>query len=136
MEAHISDVIHKTYMKMYEEGTEAAAVTGIMVECKLGELDLHIVGPCPGGQELVNVQQAQIHRPLLPGKEADELVPVLVGSQAAADSINGWGKEKTCGKIDSIVSVDSLTEDTLGILINALYFNGKWAEPMNSYPSS
>ena len=33
MEAHISDVIHKTYMKMYEEGTEAAAVTGIMVEC-------------------------------------------------------------------------------------------------------
>jgi len=33
MEAHVSDVIHKTYMKMYEEGTEAAAVTAVMVQC-------------------------------------------------------------------------------------------------------
>ncbi len=58
------------------------------------------------------------------------------GSQAAADSINGWVKEKTRGKIDSIVSVDSLTEDTLGILINALYFNGKWAEPFEDWQVS
>jgi len=57
-------------------------------------------------------------------------------SQADAAAINGWVKEKTHDKIDSIVSADGLTEDALAILINALYFNGKWADPFEEWQVS
>lgn len=50
-------------------------------------------------------------------------------SQEDAAAINGWVKEKTHDKIDSIITPDGLTEDTLALLINALYFNGKWTDP-------
>lgn len=51
------------------------------------------------------------------------------GSQSDAAAINGWVKEKTRGKIDSILTAENLQADTLAILINALYFDGKWADP-------
>lgn len=55
------------------------------------------------------------------------------GSQADVDAINGWVKEKTHDKIDSIIGKDSLTQDTLALLINALYFNGKWTDPFEAW---
>lgn len=55
------------------------------------------------------------------------------GSAADADKINAWVKEKTHGKIDSILTPDNLTADTLAVLINALYFNGKWADPFEDW---
>lgn len=55
------------------------------------------------------------------------------GSRTDADTINGWVKEKTHDKIDSIISPDGLTEDTLALLINALYFNGKWTDPFEEW---
>lgn len=58
------------------------------------------------------------------------------GSQADADTINSWVKEKTHGKIDSIITPDGLTGDTLALLINALYFNGKWVEPFEEWQVS
>ncbi len=53
-----------------------------------------------------------------------------------AGTINAWVKEKTHDKIDSIVSPDALTDDTLAVLINALYFNGKWTDPFEDYQVS
>jgi len=50
-------------------------------------------------------------------------------SAASAGRINAWVKEKTQEKISSIVDQDMLTEDILCLLINALYFDGRWAEP-------
>ncbi len=55
------------------------------------------------------------------------------GSKTDADMINAWVKEQTRGKIDSIISPDGLTEDTMALLINALYFNGKWTDPFEDY---
>lgn len=55
------------------------------------------------------------------------------GSSADANTINAWVKEKTHDKIDSIIDADGLTEDTLALLINALYFNGKWTDPFGEY---
>ena len=52
-------------------------------------------------------------------------------SQADADAINAWVKEKTHDKIDSIITPDGLTEDTMALLLNALYFNGKWTSPFD-----
>lgn len=54
-------------------------------------------------------------------------------SQASAAQINGWVKEKTHEKIDSIITADGLQEETLALLINALYFNGKWRDPFEDY---
>lgn len=54
-------------------------------------------------------------------------------SEADAGTINGWVKEKTHGKIDSILTPRDLKEETLAVLINALYFNGKWTDPFEDY---
>lgn len=51
------------------------------------------------------------------------------GSDASVNEINGWVKEKTHEKIDSIVTKDALSENSLAVIINALYFDGKWTEP-------
>lgn len=53
----------------------------------------------------------------------------LPGDPASARAINDWVKEKTKGRIDSIVDADSLSRDMLAILINALHFDGRWADP-------
>lgn len=58
------------------------------------------------------------------------------GSQSDAAAINGWVKEKTRGKIDSILTAENLQADTLAILINALYFDGKWADPFEDWQVS
>lgn len=48
---------------------------------------------------------------------------------ATLAQINGWVKEKTEGKIEEILSrLDPLT---LLVLINAIYFKGKWVEPFD-----
>lgn len=58
------------------------------------------------------------------------------GSRQDAAAINSWVKEKTRDKIDAIVSADSLTEDTLALLVNALYFNGLWLDPFEEWQVS
>lgn len=47
---------------------------------------------------------------------------------AVAGEINRWVAEKTRGKIDAAISPESLTEITRLILVNAVYFHGKWAK--------
>ncbi len=57
-------------------------------------------------------------------------------SEADAAAINAWVKEKTREKIDSIVTEDILTDDALAILVNALYFGGKWVDPFEEWQVS
>lgn len=51
-------------------------------------------------------------------------------------TINGWVKNATDGKIDSII--DSLEPDDVMVLINALSFGAKWQKPFDSdyYPTA
>lgn len=46
------------------------------------------------------------------------------------ERINGWVKEKTHDKIGKIV--EGLSPETALILINAVYFNGKWETPFDA----
>lgn len=46
--------------------------------------------------------------------------------------INGWVKENTRDKIDAIVTKEALAEETLAVLINAVYFGGEWADPFTA----
>lgn len=49
------------------------------------------------------------------------------GSQGAADTINGWVKEQTRGKIDKIIT--QINAGAILYLVNAVYFKGLWSAP-------
>ncbi|RZC34789.1 Serpin domain containing protein [Asbolus verrucosus] len=51
----------------------------------------------------------------------------------AAKTINDWVEKQTENRIHDLVPEDSLTEDTVVILINALYFKGAWSQPFRRY---
>lgn len=50
------------------------------------------------------------------------------------DAINSWVNEKTNGMIDEIVSV--LPEETLSVILNAIYFKALWNEAFTAYRST
>lgn len=47
----------------------------------------------------------------------------------AADTINSWVETQTNQKIHDLIDPKTLGDDTRVILINALYFKGKWLNP-------
>ncbi|KAG5883832.1 hypothetical protein JTB14_033753 [Gonioctena quinquepunctata] len=50
----------------------------------------------------------------------------------AAKTINTWVLEKTKDKIKDLIDSDDLDRDTRLVLVNAIYFKGKWAEPFDA----
>ena len=54
-----------------------------------------------------------------------EVTPLDFGDPAASQTINGWVKDATSGKIDKIVP-DRIPWDIVMYLINAIYFKGDW----------
>lgn len=58
-------------------------------------------------------------------------------SAVAAKSINTWVEEKTHDKIKDLIAPDMLNSDTRAVLVNAIYFKGKWLHPFDknlTYP--
>ncbi|XP_063702034.1 antichymotrypsin-2-like isoform X3 [Culicoides brevitarsis] len=56
---------------------------------------------------------------------------------AAAKQINTWVEEKTHDKIKDLIKPDMLDGMTRAVLVNAIYFKGKWLYPFNkdlTYP--
>ena len=49
-------------------------------------------------------------------------------SPAATKSINDWVSEQTEGKITDLLAPGSMNPDTQLVLVNALYFKGRWHE--------
>jgi len=49
--------------------------------------------------------------------------------EAVKDTVNNWVKENTNGKIDKIL--ESVPENVLMYLVNAIYFNGTWTYQFN-----
>ncbi|WP_158299226.1 serpin family protein [Paenibacillus antri] len=49
-------------------------------------------------------------------------------SAEATARINGWVREKTNGKIDKLLE-EPLAEDSILLLLNAIYFDANWASP-------
>ncbi|XP_022225655.2 serine protease inhibitor 42Dd [Drosophila obscura] len=48
---------------------------------------------------------------------------------AVTDQINSWVKEQTEDKISELLQSDAVDQETSAVLINALYFKGKWRKP-------
>ena len=53
-----------------------------------------------------------------------------VNDPNAVDMVNGWIEEKTHDKIQDML--DELSPDLAMLLINAVYFNGKWRNKFDS----
>ncbi|MHB0997975.1 MAG: serpin family protein [Armatimonadota bacterium] len=49
-------------------------------------------------------------------------------SRNALDKVNNWVNKATNGKINNIVNAGDFADSVL-MLVNAIYFNGKWSEP-------
>ncbi|NXV54585.1 ILEUA inhibitor, partial [Molothrus ater] len=45
--------------------------------------------------------------------------------------INGWVEERTEGKIQNLLAEGTLDSLTRLVLVNAIYFKGKWEEQFN-----
>jgi serpin B len=54
-------------------------------------------------------------------------------SQASADTINGWVSSRTAGKIKDLVPADSITPDSVAILVNAIYLRASWVEAFQEH---
>lgn len=54
-------------------------------------------------------------------------------SAKVVDEINNWIDTATHHKITNVVSRDSVHQDTLLVLLNAVYFKGQWEEPFKSW---
>lgn len=63
-------------------------------------------------------------------KSAVELIQ-FAESDNAAKTINGWVEEKTNNRIKDLISPDMLDDSTRAVLVNAIYFKGKWTYPFN-----
>lgn len=53
-------------------------------------------------------------------------------SSKSAQTINSWVENKTNQKIKNLISDGDLDDDTRLVLVNAIYFKGKWAQPFDA----
>ncbi|XP_074135098.1 serpin B6-like [Sminthopsis crassicaudata] len=60
-----------------------------------------------------------------------EEVDFANASEEARKHINKWVEEKTEGKIMDLLANDSVDSLTSLVLVNAIYFKGKWQKPFN-----
>ena len=61
---------------------------------------------------------------------AAEAISAKFADPATINAVNKWCSDKTHGKIPKML--EKLSPETVMLLINALYFNGKWAFEFNS----
>ena len=53
-------------------------------------------------------------------------------NKESAETINQWVSDKTKDKIKDLIQPDILNEDTRMVLVNAIYFKGKWLNQFDS----
>ncbi|OBS83571.1 hypothetical protein A6R68_22439, partial [Neotoma lepida] len=58
-----------------------------------------------------------------------ETVDFLKCAEEARMKINSWVKTQTKGEIPNLLPEGSVDEDTKMVLVNAVYFKGKWRTP-------
>ncbi|KAM7344415.1 serine protease inhibitor 42Dd-like [Cochliomyia hominivorax] len=51
--------------------------------------------------------------------------------QEVAEQINKWVEQETENKIKNLLQPDAVNSDTSAILVNAIYFKGKWLKPFS-----
>lgn len=54
-------------------------------------------------------------------------------NEKAANTINQWVESKTNNRIQNLIKKEYLSSDTKLVLVNALYFSGKWQNEFEKY---
>ncbi|XP_046810747.1 serine protease inhibitor 42Dd-like isoform X2 [Lucilia cuprina] len=57
-------------------------------------------------------------------------------SEAVAKQINNWVAQQTENKIQDLLTPDAVNGDTSAVLVNAIYFKGKWLNPFSEITTS
>ncbi|XP_032078938.1 serpin B3-like [Thamnophis elegans] len=60
-----------------------------------------------------------------------ETVDIVNATEEVRKKINSWVESQTNGKIKDLLPDDSLSKDTALVLVNAIYFKGKWKTEFN-----
>ncbi|KAJ0750424.1 putative Serpin family protein [Helianthus annuus] len=53
---------------------------------------------------------------------------LLTKAVEVADEVNSWAKKETNGLIKEVITAQEVTDDTMLILANAIYFKGTWSQ--------
>ena len=62
-----------------------------------------------------------------------ELLDFEGDAETSRKHINGWVESQTRNKIRDLLPVGAIESRTLLVLVNAIYFKGKWLKPFKSY---
>ncbi|XP_003744266.1 putative serpin-Z12 [Galendromus occidentalis] len=63
-----------------------------------------------------------------------ETVDFVANGRAVEQKINSWVAEKTNNMIKTLLPANSLTPDTIMVLLNAVYFKGTWVQEFQPVP--
>lgn len=120
-----SDAFHAEYGELLRNLNEADALEG---------LDLNIANAFwkqfdfPFSQEYLELIQENYDS----GENDADFVPVDA-REAARQEINQWVEEQTEDKIQDLIPPGVLTQETVLVLANAIYFDAKWAHEFDTY---
>ena len=62
-----------------------------------------------------------------------EAVDFIKETESAREAINTWVEEQTVGKIQQLIAPGVLSDMSRLVLVNAIYFKGKWTEQFKEY---
>lgn len=109
------DVVNETYNELIESLTTVDPKVAMEIANSIWYRDTYLVE-----QDFLDVNSSYYDAEV---KKAD------FNDTQTLDLINGWVKEKTHDKIESII--DEIGAETVMYIINAIYFNGAWTQEFN-----
>ncbi|KAL7984554.1 hypothetical protein Chor_003124 [Crotalus horridus] len=116
----VSEVVHKSFIEVNEEGTEAAAATAALVMISIASsLAMILLGARDN-------TAAELSKNLYGAELAT--VDFSNAPDKAKNEINQWVEQQTEGKIPELLSEGSINEMTKLVLVSAVYFKGSWAK--------
>uniref|UniRef100_V5GQA0 Antichymotrypsin-2 n=1 Tax=Anoplophora glabripennis TaxID=217634 RepID=V5GQA0_ANOGL len=60
----------------------------------------------------------------------------FANKEKSSATVNDWVEDKTNHKIKNLIKPNDIQDNTKAILVNALYFSGKWTSPFEDYTTN